>query len=331
MQFRLSTLFLVGFVVATSVALAGGWGIPLAAGALYLIGGVHFVRLGRMTLLELAICFVVFGILVALLLPDQSRPFLSGCDRQCGENLKQIALGLHAYRERHGSFPPSCLVDKDGKPSHSWRVMVLPYLEHKDVCDQYRFDAPWNGPFNAALAYARPWVYYCVGDRKSLEPGSLAANYFAVTGPGTVWTERPSERPSQAQEPNRILVMEAAGTGIHWMEPKDLTIDELLAKAGSESGIQFPGNHREHGVRAALTDGSVIFIPKRIPPDLLRTLLTEGIDDTSRAKLMESLHAEQEDKPRYLGFRVLAWAVSVLMLAIHVGWRKRSGTGPSTP
>jgi hypothetical protein len=28
---------------------------------------------------------------------------------------------------------------------HSWRVLILPFLEQKALHDQYRFDEPWDG------------------------------------------------------------------------------------------------------------------------------------------------------------------------------------------
>src|SRR4051812_9073955 len=67
---------------------------------------------------------------------------------QCKNNLKEIALALHNYHEAYGCFPPAYIADKDGRPMHSWRVLILPYLDEKPLYLKYRFDEPWNGPHN---------------------------------------------------------------------------------------------------------------------------------------------------------------------------------------
>ena len=43
--------------------------------------------------------------------------------------LKQIGLAMHNYLSAHTTFPPPYSADKNGRPLHSWRVLILPYLE----------------------------------------------------------------------------------------------------------------------------------------------------------------------------------------------------------
>ena len=54
-------------------------------------------------------------------------------ERTCETNLKVIAFALHAYHEDHGSFPPAYVPGADGEPAHSWRVLLLPYLEQEQL------------------------------------------------------------------------------------------------------------------------------------------------------------------------------------------------------
>ena len=72
----------------------------------------------------------------------------------CIHNLHMIAVALQSYYVRYQSYPPAYVADEDGKPAHSWRVLVLPFLgpELKQLYDRYRFDEPWNGPNNSKLA-----------------------------------------------------------------------------------------------------------------------------------------------------------------------------------
>ena len=44
----------------------------------------------------------------------------------CKNNFKQIWLGLQNYHERYGSYPPAYVADQNGRPTHSWRVLLLP-------------------------------------------------------------------------------------------------------------------------------------------------------------------------------------------------------------
>ena len=50
---------------------------------------------------------------------------------QCVDNLKQIALALNNYEQEYNALPPAYTVDADGRPLHSWRTLILPYLEEE--------------------------------------------------------------------------------------------------------------------------------------------------------------------------------------------------------
>ena len=47
----------------------------------------------------------------------------------CKCTLNQIGLALHTYHDAYGSFPPAFVRGPDGRPWHSWRVLILPYLD----------------------------------------------------------------------------------------------------------------------------------------------------------------------------------------------------------
>src|SRR5687767_14136115 len=77
------------------------------------------------------IALVAIGLVLCCLIPAfmpavGSRP--PSKRTQCKNNLKQIALALHNYHDVYGSFPPAYIADKDGRPMHSWRVLLLPYI-----------------------------------------------------------------------------------------------------------------------------------------------------------------------------------------------------------
>ena len=55
---------------------------------------------------------------------------------QCKGNLKQIGLALLNYHDTFGCFPPAYIADADGKPMHSWRVLILPYIDNAQLYNQ---------------------------------------------------------------------------------------------------------------------------------------------------------------------------------------------------
>jgi hypothetical protein len=49
----------------------------------------------------------------------------------CANNLKQIGLGILNYESYHGFLPPPYLANDQGRPIHSWRVLILPFVEEQ--------------------------------------------------------------------------------------------------------------------------------------------------------------------------------------------------------
>ena len=77
----------------------------------------------------------VGGVLVALLLPAVQAARESARRMQCSNNLKQVALAMHNYHDTYQSFPPAYTVDADGNKLHSWRTLLLPYIEQAALYD----------------------------------------------------------------------------------------------------------------------------------------------------------------------------------------------------
>ena len=150
------------------------------------------------------------------------------CQR-CVNNLKQIGLALQEYHDAYGAFPPSYIADSTGKPMHSWRMLIIPYIEHTTWYTRYNWSEPWNGPTNGPLlASIHPSVYCC-----PLHPDHLAkdrTSYLAVVGKGAAFP--PGGRSARMGDfltgsvlPPIISVVESQDSDIAWMEPRDLDID----------------------------------------------------------------------------------------------------------
>jgi hypothetical protein len=190
----------------------------------------------------------------------------------CKQRLKQLGKALQDYHDEHASFPPAYLVDKEGKPAHSWRVLLLPYLGRQDLYDAYRFDEPWDGPNNRKLEDQLRDVYSCPG-----EPNAppWRTNYVAVVSAVTAW---PGSQPVGIKYFVRgtsytILLVEIANSEIHWMEPRDLRMADLVGSDSEDLGEDIPGPHPGI-VHCLFCDGSVTALPRTMDRRTFFTLLT---------------------------------------------------------
>ena len=180
-----------------------------------------------------------------------------------------IALALEDYHATHGSYPPAYVPGADGKPAHSWRVLLLPYVGGYDVYKRYDFNEPWDGPHNRLLADEMPDAYRC----PAAEERGPHTNFVAVVGPETPWPgETPISREEIKNTSATILVVEVADSDINWMEPRDLTLAEASTGVNKNRRRGISSNH-DGGAMCGLA-GKAGFLPNDISPDLLRARLT---------------------------------------------------------
>ncbi len=105
-------------------------------------------RRSGFTLVELLVVIAIIGVLVALLLPAVQAAREAARRMSCGNNLKQIAIGMHNYSDTHGSFPPGAIyhgtgaAPQDGRNANwgaTWVVMMLPFIEQGNLHSKYDF------------------------------------------------------------------------------------------------------------------------------------------------------------------------------------------------
>lgn len=175
--------------------------------------------------------FALVGILVfgcILFLPSFEASREEARAGECLYRLRHLSLALNNYHDDYGSFPPSCITDESGKPIHSWRVLLLPYLDQEALYEQYKFDEPWDGPNNRKLHFERVDYYQSPAD-SGWTYKTRFTSFLAVTGKGTIWGKNKSLSISDVTDPHdsTIIVAEVAESGIHWMEPVDISLESL--------------------------------------------------------------------------------------------------------
>ncbi len=212
------------------------------------------------------------GVPIALLLPAVQAAREAARRTQCSNNLKYLALAMHNYHDTYKCWPPAYIADENGKPMHSWRVLILPFLEQGALYERYNFDEPWDSPRNKALANTVIETYRCPSDPSS---NPTDTSYVMIVGPGTLYdgTEVTGIRDVKDGTSNTLLLVEAAGCGINWAEPRDLDIEQLSLQINNPAGVEIRSYH-PGGTNAALCDGSVRFLSESIDPGLLERLIT---------------------------------------------------------
>lgn len=196
--------------------------------------------------------------------------------QKCANNLSKLTLALTQYHDVYQSFPPPYIADSKGRPIHSWRVLILPFLDQKSLYQQYRFDEPWDGPNNHLLHDTALAIFQCPAHAKT-QP-SAETNYVAVVGRRTVWQEDAKSPIRMADiidgTSNTILLVEVENSGIHWMEPRDLHVLQM-PMAVNARGQGISSNH-PGGANVAFPDGSVRFFPSTIERELLIRAITRN-------------------------------------------------------
>ena len=214
-------------------------------------------------------CLAIYSLSIAV---QQARE--AARKSQCKNNLKQIGLALLTYHDSYGCFPPPYITDEEGRPLHSWRVLIRPYLDASPFYNSYRFDEPWDGTNNSPLI-ARERGLACFRCPSENHDDIFTTDYLAVVGPDTAWNvERPVSKADMTDGPsNTLLIVEVVGSGIHWAEPRDLTLDQMAPTVNAKLGLGISSRHAG-GAYGLMADGSVVFLSHKLSAATIRGLLT---------------------------------------------------------
>ncbi len=124
------------------------------------------------TLIELLVVIAIIAIIVALLLPAIQKAREAAARMQCSNNMKQMGIALHTYHDTNKCFPSSGEVlnqdpagvanDSSSFGVHSTFTLLLPYIESKDVYEQFTdFNKPYGDAANATAAKNKINAFLC--------------------------------------------------------------------------------------------------------------------------------------------------------------------------
>ncbi len=144
-------------------------------------------------------------------------------ESKCESNLSSIGSAMYEYHNKYGCFPSSRTVRGNMKLEHSWRVLLLEFIDPKTF-NEYCFDDAWNSPSNQRLENKMPSCYACPADIGGKQ--QHRASYFVAVGPNTVFSDLTTIHLDDITTPHSetVLILESTGYGVHWMQPSDLNV-----------------------------------------------------------------------------------------------------------
>lgn len=218
------------------------------------------------------VALLCMGVLVALLLPAVQAAREAGRRASCQNNLKQIGLAMHNYHSDYGTLPPAYTVDENGKPLHSWRTLLLPYMDQSALYEQIDLTKPWDDPINAKFNDIHIPTYSCPSIGQDL---TSRTTYQIVEDPRGLVIPATGRSFDQATDgtSNTLLVVESTeAEAVPWMKPQDLPLQSLLQTSNSTA--------HSRGRNAALGDGSVRYLSAELGAETLEGLVTcDGGED----------------------------------------------------
>ena len=208
-----------------------------------------------LTLIELLVVIAIIGVLVAFLFPTQRSVRPAARRTQCKNNLKQIGLALHNYHDTFQAFPPAYTVDENGNPLHSWRTLILPYLDQTALYKKIDLSKPWDDPANEVAFKTRIPEYHCPSSPADVS--STHTTYMAVVTANGCLLPTESRLMSEITDDRgkTIMVIEVdTDRAVHWMSPKDAN-ESLVLGIGPKTKHGHSG-----GCHALFVDGHVRFL-----------------------------------------------------------------------
>lgn len=111
-------------------------------------------------------------------------------------------------------------MDADGRPLHSWRTLILPYLGQEALYRTINLAKPWDDPANATARATTLPVFRCP---EMVEPQNTTS-YLAIVGPDYCFNVGKPRRLTEITDPHdsTLMVIESGEEkAVPWMAPAD--------------------------------------------------------------------------------------------------------------
>ncbi|MGL4944272.1 MAG: DUF1559 domain-containing protein [Thermoguttaceae bacterium] len=180
---------------------------------------------------------------------------------KCVNNIERVMLALRNYHDLVNALPPLYTVDTSGKPLHSWRVFILPYIEEATLYGRIRLNESWDSEYNKQFHAKMPAIFRCPSNLNT-SSSNQACCYAALSGKVFVPAKNAGDKVGVGvgvvgDSTSNIPLIVEVREPFCWMAPTaDVTLDDLAE--GINTGRV--GSFHAGGCHIGLLDGSIKFI-----------------------------------------------------------------------
>ena len=244
-------------------------------------GGARRISVGSI-LLVLSLCFggivmltICGGVVMNFGIPAYRQVTLTAKNQTSIDNLQRISDALDEYHVNHGSYPPPYFTDDKGKPTHSWRVMILPELGYQNVYNGYDFEEAWDGPNNLNVLHQMPSEYQSFDNSNSYQGET---RFVVITGKDTMFpTDEPvSDDDVSDDEQTVLMVVEINGVPGEWINPNNeirKSNNSLIIQNDPTNTVGLPGTLSGNVV---MVNGDTHTLPDDTSTQLMRDMSTRN-------------------------------------------------------
>jgi hypothetical protein len=195
------------------------------------------------------------------------RAQLSAQEVQIRSLMRFASLGVLNHESARGVLPPPVVTSEDGTPLSSWRFLIMAYIEQNPLNGGMAWDpnSAWDAPVHGPIASR--WHYY----RFPGNPSPTAPNLYAIAGPGAAFDPNRNVLYSELDK-DVVLAIEIANSKLHWMQPGDYDVQQLVAAKG-RLGNSATGVIKDR-IHILFADGEVWALSPDMPVNALKPFLT---------------------------------------------------------
>ena len=215
----------------------------------------------------------------AMMTAKEAIPSVAGTEAErtnTAMKMKNIVLAMHNHHDGLKKFPGPRTPYSGKSAQVSWRLRLTPYLELRNVYDDYRTGQEWNSDTNKKHHQPTPDIfankYRCSAD--DLAAGKT--NFVALVGEETAFPpdQQLKHRDLSDGSSQTIMLVECDPShAVPWLSPQDIEYDASDPLKGLP----------KDGFFAGFADTAVLWIPGDIDPKVFHALVTRSGDDNDVA------------------------------------------------